>query len=187
MKIPFRLLLPLSAALILSCSGCASRPDEQIQLATEAYNQAAEQYAEQYAPSEWKSAREAWDQAQEDLKNERWGPAATSFTTARARLEKARDVAKEERESMKKQVSDMQENITASYEAFKADAASARLSGSAKKEYEAACAEIDQRIELVADQMEKGDFIGAKENALGALQAIDYTAKKLLPGRTRGR
>ncbi len=183
MNISFRLSLLACICLILSCYSCASRPDEQIKLAEDAMNQALEQFAEQYAPGEWESAKEIWDQAQQELAEERFSAAAASFTTAKARLLKATEVAKEERASMKKQVTDFQANIAASYETFKSDVSRTKLSGSAKKDYEAACADIDKRIALIATQLEQGDFIGAKENALGALQAIDYSGKKLLPGK----
>jgi len=52
------------------------------------------------------------------------------------------------------------------------------MRGAARKEYEAALADIDKRIALVASQVDQGDYIGAKKNAQGALQAIDYAMKK---------
>jgi hypothetical protein len=183
MNISFRYSLLVCVCLILSCTGCASRPDEQIKLAEDAMNQALEQFAEQYAPDEWKSAKEIWDQAQQELADERFSAAAASFTTAKARLLKATEVAKENRASMQKTVLDYQANIQDSYDKFKSDASGAKLSGAARKEYETACADIDKRISLIETQMQQGDFIGAKDNALGALQAIDYAGKKLLPGK----
>jgi hypothetical protein len=171
--------------LVLSIHGCASRPDEQIKLAEDAMSQAQAQLAEQYAPSEWKSAKEIWDQAQAQLAKEQFSSAGASFVTAKARLLKATEVAKAERESLNKQVSTLQEVINTNYADLKTGATSAKLAAAARKEYDAALADIDKRVALVKSQQEQGDFIGAKANAQGTLQAIDYIAKKLqIPWKT---
>lgn len=173
--------------LVFFVSGCASRPDEQIKAATDAYNQAVELRADQYAPSEWKSAKEIWDQANDQLAKQSYAAAAASFTTAKARMNKARDVAKEERDSILTWVKSAQDNITANYAAFKAAMPPAKQVGAAKKEFQAACEDIDKRIALIASQIQQGDYAGAKTNALGALQAIDYNHKKLAGGAAKGR
>jgi hypothetical protein len=182
-----RFTILVCVCLVLSVHGCASRPDEQIQLAENAMNQALEQHAEQYAPSEWKSAKEVWDQAQAHLAQKKFASAATSFVTAKARLLKAAEAAREERESMHKQVTVLQESIDSNYAGLKAGATPARLRGGARKEYETALADIDKRIALVKSQMDQGDYIAAKANAQGALQAIDYIAKKLQIARATPR
>ncbi len=174
----FRLAIPVTFCLMFSLIGCASRPDKEIQLAQDAMNQATEQRAEEYAPAEWKSAKEAWDQAQSQLSQERFAAAAASFVTAKARLLKAAEVAKAERESMHKQVIHLREVIDSNYAALKSAAAQAKLAGAAKKEFDAVLADIDKRIALVASQTDQGDYIGAKKNAQGTLQAIDYAMKK---------
>ena len=181
----YRFTIPVCVCLVLVAYGCASRPDEQIQLAEDAMKQAVEQHAEQYAPSEWKSAKEAWDQAQAQLSQEQFASAATSFVTAKARLLKAAEAARLERESMQKQVTELQAIIDTNYAELKTGATPARLAGGLRKEYETALADIDKRIALVKTQVEQGDFITAKTNAQGALQAIDYIAKKLgIGGKT---
>jgi len=157
-------------------------PEEQLKVATEAYNQAMEQRAEQYAPSEWKSAKEIWDLANDQLAKQNYSTAATSLTTAKARFNKARDVAKAERESILTQVQDLQKNIAANYAAFKTAMTPAKQAGAAKKEFLAACDDVDKRIVQIEDQVKQGDYAGAKTNAQGALQAIDYNHKKLVGG-----
>lgn len=174
----YRFTVLVCVCLALSVQGCASRPDEQIQLATDAMKQAVEQHAEQYAASEWKSAKEAWDQAQAQLAKEQFASAATSFVTAKARLLKAAEVAKAERESMQKQVTDLEKVIDTNYADLKAAATPAKLASGARKVYETALADIDKRIALVKSQLDQGDYIAAKKNAQGTLQAIDYIAKK---------
>jgi len=178
----FRILTAVSAFIVFLFSACASMPEEQLKAATEAYNQALEQRAEQYAPAEWKAAKEIWDQANDQLAKKSYSSAATSLVTAKARLNKARDVAKDERASYLTQVQALQNNIAENYAAFKTAMTPAKQAGAAKKLYQAACEDIDKRIAQIEDQVKQGDYAGAKTNAQGALQAIDYNHKKLAGG-----
>ncbi len=183
----FRILAAACVFLVLFFSACASRPDEQIKQATEAYNLAVEERADQYAPGDWKSAKEIWDQANDQLAKQNYAAAGSSFVTARARLQKARDVAKAERDSMLTQVKALQAGIATNYAAFKEALPPGKLTGAARKDFQAACQDIDKRIALIESQVSQGDYIGAKTNAQGALQAIDYNLKKLTGGATKAR
>ncbi len=180
-----RVLIAACIFLVFLFSGCASRPDQQLKDATEAYNQAVDLRADLYAPSEWKSAKEIWDQANDQMTKQQYADAASSLITAKARMQKARDVAKSERESMQTQVKDLQSNVAANYDAFKKSMPPAKQVGAAKKEFQAACEDIDKRIAMINSQVAQGDFIAAKENAQGALQAIDYNQKKLAGGAVK--
>jgi hypothetical protein len=183
----FRISIAACVFLALFCYGCASRPDEQIKAATDAYNQAAELHADQYVPGDWKGAKELWDQAQDQLAKQQYAMAGETLLRAKARLLKVKDLAKTERESMQTEVKNMQANIATNYAAFKAAMTPAKQAGPAKKEFQAACQDIDKRIALIVSQMDQGDFIGAKANAQGALQAIDYNHKKLTGGATKAK
>jgi hypothetical protein len=113
--------------------------------------------------------------------------AAETLLRAKARLLKVRDLAKTERESMQTEVKNMQANIATNYAAFKAAMTPAKQAGPAKKEFQTACQDIDKRIALTISQIDQGDFIGAKANAQGALQAIDYNHKKLTGGAAKAK
>ena len=165
--------------LAFFCYGCASKPDEQIKAATNAMNQAIEQRAEQYAPSEWKSAKDIWDTAQGQLSSQSWAAAAASLETAKARFIKAHDVAKNERDSMLAVVKTMQANIDSSYATFKAGMSNPKVSAAAKKDYLAACADIDKRIGIMNSELSQGGYIEAKATGQETLQAIYYNQKKL--------
>ncbi|MGD0308763.1 MAG: hypothetical protein ABSC02_05695 [Acidobacteriota bacterium] len=165
--------------LAFFCYGCASRPDEQIKTATDAMNQAIEQRAEQYAPGEWKSAKDIWDTAQGQLSKQSWSLAAGSLETAKARFLKARDVAKNERDSMLAVVKTMQANIDSSYATFKAGMNNRKLSAAAKKDYLAACADIDKRIGIMNNELSQGGYVEAKGTAQETLQSILFNQKKL--------
>ncbi len=174
----FRVAIAPSLLLVLLCYGCASRPDDKITAATDAKNQAIEQRAEQYAPEEWKSAEEIWNKAQGELNKESWSAAGASLETARARYIKARDVAKDDRESVLTTVRGIQSDIDGSYSAFKA--AGSKLTGANKKDFTAACADIDKRIAIVKSLLEQGGYLEAKTAGQETLQAISFHQKKLL-------
>jgi hypothetical protein len=175
----FRVLTLLCVFLILSLYGCASKPDEQIKLAQDAMKEAVDQFADQYAPGEWKGAKEFWDQAQAQLEKQQYAGARETLLRAKTRFLKARDVAKTERESMLKQVKDIQANVEGRYSAFKAAMPPAKLTPAVRKDFQAACADIDKRIADVNTLVDAGDYIQAKTFGLQALQAIDYNEKKL--------
>jgi hypothetical protein len=180
----FRLAITTCVLLTLACYGCASRPDEQIKAATDAMNQAMDQRADQYAPGDWKSAKEIWDQAQSELAAQRYAAAGEDFLRAKARFLKVRDIAKSERESMQKQAMDFKANVDSTYPALKAAINAAKLTGAAKKEFQAACADIDKRIELLNGLLSDGDYIQAKPVAQQTLQAIYFNQKKLQNRKT---
>jgi hypothetical protein len=165
--------------LMLVFYGCASRPDEQLNLAQEAMKQAADVFADQYAPAEWKSAKEFWDQAQDQLGKQQYAAAAETLLRAKTRFTKAKEVAQAERESMLKQVKDIQAHIESRYTAWKESMPPAKLSPAVKKDFQAACADIDKRIEIVTSLVSQGDYMQAKTLGQQALQAIDYNEKKL--------
>jgi hypothetical protein len=175
----FRVSILICVFLMFSCFGCASRPDEQLKAAQDAMNQAIEQYADQYAPGDWKGAKEFWDQAQAQLANQQYAAATESLLRAKARFLKVRDIAKAEREAMQKQVQDIQAHIDSRYSGFKAAMTPAKLTPAVKKEFQAACTDIDKRIADVNSLVQQGDFIQAKTLGQQALQAIDYNEKKL--------
>ena len=73
--------------LTLALYGCGSRPDEQLALAQKAMDQAKEQRAAEFAPSEWRNAEDAWQKAQALLASESYGEAGTLFLRAKSRYE----------------------------------------------------------------------------------------------------
>ena len=97
--------------VVTSGSACSSRPDEQIKVAEKAMEQAKEQRAEEFAQSDWANAQQVWEQAQSQLKNERYGEAGTLLLRAKSRFEKARDIAKAKRDAVLKEAQELQKAV----------------------------------------------------------------------------
>ena len=170
----FRISTLICVFLILSCYGCASRPDEQLKLAGEAMKQAADMYADEYAPRGMEGRQGALGSGAGSAGQGAVRSGRRESIARKTRFLKAKDVAQTERESMLKQVKDIQANIQDRYAAFKANANPAR-----KKEFQAACADIDKRIEIVNSLTTQGDYMQAKTLGQQALQAIEYNEKQL--------
>jgi len=169
----------VSVLLLIAYSGCASRPDEQYKLAAEAMNKAIAEQAEMYAPSDWKSAKEIWDQAQSQLAQENYSSAAASLTTAKARFLKASDIAKDERETRETEVKAIRENIANYYTSLKAALSTAKISAAARKEFQGAMADVEKELANIETLVNAKDFYQAKKIGQECLQRIIFNEKKL--------
>jgi len=169
--------------LVTSGSACSSRPDEQIKLAEKAMEQAKEQRAEEFAQSDWANAQQVWEQAQSQLKNERYGEAGTLLLRAKSRFEKARDIAKAKRDAVLKEAQELQKAVDLRYKALKTDVEGnvAKLSPARKKSLDDSFKDIDKGIEKVQADIEAGEYSQARTTAQTAIRRV-FEAEKELQG-----
>ncbi len=172
------ILLPL--VLVLFCIACGA-PTEQIQNAQKAMDQAKEQRAEEFAPSEWATAKQAWDQAQSALARKDYGGANTLLLKAKSRFEKARDIAQGRREELLKEVTNLQKTIDIRYTGVKTAMQTAKLPAKKKQEILDSFKDIDQSIEKLKSQIGAGDLAPAKYTAQTTIRAV-YDAEKAVRG-----
>ncbi len=176
-----RIALPMILLLIITFLSCASKPEEQIQLAQKAMDQAKEQYAQEFAPTDWKNAVQAWEDAQGLIARESYGEARPLLLRAKSRFEKARDIAKGRRDELFKEIQGIQKAIDIRYRGVKTTLETAKLSTKAKKSLEDACKDIDSAIEKLNAEVASGDYTPAKFTAQRTLRAV-YEAEKELQG-----
>ena len=169
--------------LVTSGSACSSRPDEQIKLAEKAMEQAKEQRAEEFAQSDWANAQQVWEQAQSQLKNQRYGEAGTLLLRAKSRFEKARDIAKAKRDAVLKEAQELQKAVDLRYKALKTDVEGnvAKLSPARKKSLDDSFKDIDKGIEKVQADIEAGEYSQARTTAQTAIRRV-FEAEKELQG-----
>jgi len=175
-----RIALPMILLLIITFLSCASKPEEQ-QLAQKAMDQAKEQYAQEFAPTDWKNAVQAWEDAQGLIARESYGEARPLLLRAKSRFEKARDIAKGRRDELFKEIQGIQKAIDIRYRGVKTTLETAKLSTKAKKSLEDACKDIDSAIEKLNAEVASGDYTPAKFTAQRTLRAV-YEAEKELQG-----
>jgi len=169
--------------LTLLVCACASRPDEQLNLAQKAMEQAKAERASELAEADWEAAKQAWNQAQGLLEKQSYGEASTLLLRSKARFEKARNIAKAKRDELLKLIQGQQKAIELRYKNLKADmdANAAKLSTPRKKSLEDSCKDIDKGIEKAQAEVEQGEYTGAKTTAQTTIRKV-YEAEKELQG-----
>jgi Domain of unknown function (DUF4398) len=172
--------------LTLALYGCGSRPDEQLALAQKAMDQAKEQRAAEFAPSEWRNAEDAWQKAQALLASESYGEAGTLFLRAKSRYERSRDIAKSKRDDVRKEVQGMESTIDLRYKSLKDNISRAKLTQPRKQALTDFCSDIDKSIDKIKAEMEQGEYPRAKETAQATLRQV-YEAEKALLSHVTGK
>ena len=183
MKRILQISIAMGLLVLLTNYGCATRPTEQIDRAEMAMNQAKEQRAEEFSPTEWRNGMTAWESAQEALDEKRYSEASTYLLKATGQFGKARDLAKGKRDELLREIQGLQKTIDIRYQSLKAAAAAARLAPKAKKELEASFSDIEQAIVKLKSQIEQGDYTPAKYTAQTTLRKVYEAEQTLPPGR----
>jgi hypothetical protein len=159
--------------------GCASRPEEAIKQAQKAMDEAAAVQASQFAPGDWKSAQDAWDEAQKALSSQRYGEASGHLMQAKSRFEKARNVARSKRDVMKNEVGTLQGAVNRRFEAVKEVFGSGKIRGKALKELDASYQDLQKSVEEMNTDMLNERFLEAKKKAEGVVLQLNELQKKV--------
>jgi hypothetical protein len=170
-------LIPLFVVLSLISVGCTSKPDEQLQLAQKAMEQAKEQHAEEFAQTDWKTAQQAWEDAQSLIAKQQYAEAGSLLLRARSRFEKARDIAKSKREDLRREIENNRKTIDARYGSLKSAISAAKLPSGAKRSLDESCGDIDKEIEKLKAEFDQGEFTQAKYTTQTTLRRV-YEAEK---------
>ncbi len=165
--------------LVVSSLSCASRPEEQLKVAQTAMEQAMQEEATDFAPSDWKSAQKAWDGAQAALANQRYSEAATLLTTCRSRFEKAQTISKAKRDDVRKEVRLTQNAVNTNFSALKERISKSRLSGKAQKDFTPSLQDLEAAIEKLDSEVLADHVAQARSSGQAALVKLAEVEKKL--------
>ncbi len=160
----------LAVFLIAVLPGCASRPDEQINAAQAAMDEARGERAEIFAPADWTDAVTVWKEGQDLLEQEKFGEAASKFIRAKARFEKTRNIARSKREELAREVREQQGVINARYGLIQAELPN--VSGADRRSLEEACRDIDQEMAGLNESIDKENFLEAQDKAQTVLRKV---------------
>jgi hypothetical protein len=167
--------------MALGWAGCASYPEQQLKLAQAAMEEAGKLQAEAFARANWEDAKKAWDEAQAQLSQQKYGLATASLTRAKSRFEKARDIAKAKREDVLEELKRSQLGINVNYTNLKTSMATARMSSTLKTAMEDCCRQIDGQVEKLTTEIDQGDYVKAQSTAKEALRLVSDAQTKLKP------
>jgi hypothetical protein len=182
MKYSRRSSFVLGVLMALGWAGCASYPEEQVKLAQAAMEEANKLQAEAFASANYEDAKKAWDEAQAQLSQQKYGLAAASLARAKSRFEKARDIAKANRETVLEGLNRSQLGINVNYTNLKTSIVTARMSSTLKTTMEESCRQIDQQVEKLTMEIFQGDYVRAQSTAKEALRLVNEAQTKLKPG-----
>jgi predicted HNH restriction endonuclease len=177
----------INICLVLSLSffvfACSGKPVDYIDKTEKAMQQAKDEHADDFATEEWKSAEESMNAAQSLLDKEKWGEATTALLRAKARFEKARDIAKGRRAAAIQEIEGTQKTAEMRCKTLKEalDANSKKLSAAKRKEFEDACKSAEEKLAKVSTQLESGQYGDAKLLAGSTLREV-WEAQKELDG-----
>jgi DNA repair exonuclease SbcCD ATPase subunit len=150
-----------------------------MQLAQKAMDQAKEQRAEEFAPADWKTALQAWEDAHTLMSKQKYGEAGPLLLRAKSRFEKARDIARAKREDLRREIEGMQKTLDTRYASLKAGVESSKMSAAARKSLNETCKDIGQEIEKAKTQFDQGDYTQARSMVMTVMRRV-YEAEKAL-------
>lgn len=177
-----RFTLPVMLLMVLFLISCAGRPEQQLGEAQAAMDEASRERAPMFAKGDWDSAMEAWNEAQELLKQESYGKATVALTTARSRFDKAKEISVAQRERLHTEAEAKKEEIRIRYDQLKDTFAKARLSTSLRRDLDAAITGIDQSIEKMETLLKDEQYLEARDISQKIIADV-YAAEVKLQGR----
>ncbi len=159
--------------------GCASRPEEAIKQAQKAMDEARQEQAADFAPGDWKSAQEAWDEAQAALGQQSYSDAKGHLARAKSRFEKARNIARAKREGVRNDIGALQSAVNQRFAAAKELFGSGRIKGKALNALKEPYRETEAAVERVNTEMLNDRLLQAQSEAKVAMQKLNDLQKKL--------
>ena len=177
-----RFTIPVMFLPILFLISCAGRPEQQLSEAQTAMDEASRERAPMFAKGDWESAMEAWNEAQDLLKQESYSRAAEVLTTARSRFDKAKEISLSQRDRLHTEAEAKKEEIRIRYGQLKDQFAKARLSTSLRRDLDAAFAEIDQGIEKMETLLKDEQYLEARDVSQKIIADV-YAAEVKLQGK----
>jgi hypothetical protein len=158
--------------IALICLGCASYPEEQLKQAQAAMDEALKQQPEIFAAGNWQDAKKTWDDAQALLSQQKYGQAASLLITAKSRIQKAGQIARDKREAILREVTQSRQDINMRHAGLKSDLAAASLPLRVRKNLEECCRQLDEQVAKLNAEIDRGDLIKAQATAKETLKLV---------------
>ncbi len=181
MKNSIRFFIGLSLLALLVSFGCSENSEAERSAAQAAMDNAKSFRAEELAESNWREAREAWDEGEAAVKAGK--PAKTLFLTARSRFEKTAAIAKAHRDDLSKEVSAMQQGINQRIAKIKTALEGGRVARRVQNQIKPIMTDIETDIESLDSLVGQEDFLKARALAKD-IQMKAYNAELIMAGKT---
>ncbi len=181
MKNSSRFFVGCSLLLLLCGYGCGYKvPEAELKAAQEAMEQAKKVFAEDLAPSDWKEAVLAWEQAQAAVSEKK--PAQSLYRRARSRFEKATTIAKAKGEELNKEINEIRTSIEDRSSRVRAALVRGKLAPKVRSQITAIMQEVEQSTPTLENLISEGNWLKARTLAK-EMQKKVYNAELISLGK----
>lgn len=177
----FVLLAALGVLGSLTLYGCASKPEMQIKLVQEAMDQAKAQDASTYAPYDWERGNYDWNIAQTLMQKGRYSEAEMILIEATGDYNTARDLAKDRRQGLMDEISNLRKTIGVECKRLESDMA-AKGKKASNKALEPYLKAINEQIAAMKTSLDEQQLLAARTAGHAAIGMI-YEEQEKLEGR----
>lgn len=165
--------------LSLFVTGCASRNDLQLDVARAAMEQARTQNATEFAPIDWDKGMTDWNMAMALVHMDRYAEAKIVLVEAAANFTRARDMAKNRRDGLIREVTELRINIGNQYADLQRQLHRAGLPAALRKRLENSLPWLDIVTKEMDNSIQEERYLQAREEGHTALGVIYNEQKEL--------
>jgi outer membrane murein-binding lipoprotein Lpp len=146
----------------IALAGCSSKPIDELKMARVAMDEARRNEASIYAPLDWDRARMNWEEANNLIQIGRNSEAKDILVLAVGNFNTARDTAARRLESLKVEVTALQNNAKTELNTLEQAGESAKVKPSVKKRIDGALPLIEEKIAVMNAALEEKDYLRAR-------------------------
>jgi len=161
-KLTLLIIVFFTVLSTIALAGCSSKPIDELKMARIAMDQARSNEASVYAPLDWDRARMNWEEANSLIQIGRYSEAKDLLVLAVGNFNTARDTATRRLESLKIEVTALQNNAKTELNTLEQAGESTRVKPSVKKRIDGALPLIDERIAVMNAALEEKDYLRAR-------------------------
>jgi hypothetical protein len=175
----FMITAILAVATSLSLVGCGSKPTNELKMARIAMDQARDAEAPEYEPNGWDRARMQWEEANALIQMGRNGEAKSVLIEAVGSYNTARDKAKRRVESLKIEISVLQENTEMELKNLEKAGESPKTKPSVRTRIDQALPQIDEKIATMKADYDAKEYLRSRLSGHEALRYIQELQNRL--------
>jgi hypothetical protein len=160
-------------------TGCAAKPDDELQMVKTAMEQAQDREASTYAPYDWDRARWDWEMANSLIAMGRYSEARNILVLAVGKFDSARDTATSRLEAVKSDVTTLQAELKLELDKLEQVENKAGTRQTVKQRIDRALPLIEQKFAAMQAAVDDKSFLEARTDGNQALHELNNLRKKL--------
>ena len=180
MKNSIRFFVCFSLLALLGLLACGENSELEMKQAQLSMDQAKNLHADDLAPTDFQEAQRIWNEAQSAVKQGK--PAQALFLRAKSHFDKTAQIAKSRRETLSRELNDMQLTISSGLDKMKTALEKKQMAPKAQGQVKTMATEIEQANEAIGNLVKQGDYVKAVATAKDVQTKI-YNAQLIMTGQ----